>query len=251
VDTHRHNCRQVKDDQVPAAMKDIEIHRLDPGPDWRYELKLTCEAQSLPQARNWIQLHPEGFRTAYPPRLVNNIYLDASDLRLLNANLSGMSNKQKLRIRWYGEEPDEPILELKYKQNWLGGKLRFHLPQPIDLYQPWSEILANVTADIPTSWQHLLGGANQPKLINRYRREYYATFDGALRITLDYGQEVYDQTLSLRPNLHQRLPVENLLVIELKADSAHSDRLEQVCSRFPIRLSRNSKYAESLRSASL
>lgn len=236
---------------MSAARKDIKIHRLDPGLVWRYELKLTCGVESLAQARNWIQLHPAGFRTAYPPRLVNNIYLDAIDLRLLNANISGLNNKQKLRIRWYGEDPDEPILELKYKQNWLGGKIRVSLPLPIDLSQSWSQILANVRANTPTSWQHLLGRTNQPKLINRYRREYYATFDGTLRATLDYGQEVYDQTLSLRPNLHHRLPVENLLVIELKADSSHSDRLEQVCSQFPIRLSRNSKYAESLRSASL
>jgi hypothetical protein len=241
----------VKDNQIPAMMKDFEIHRLDPGPDWRYELKITCGAESLAQARNWIRLHPEGFRTAYPPRLVNNIYLDATDLSYLNANLSGLSDKQKLRIRWYGEEPDEPVLELKYKQNWLGGKLRLPLPQPIDLCQSWSQILANVTANVPVSWQHLLGKTSQPKLLNRYHREYYATFDGEIRATLDYEQEAYDQTHSLRPNLHQRLSIENLVVIELKGDSSQSERLEYVCSQFPVRLSRNSKYAEILRSASL
>lgn len=232
-------------------MNDIEIHRLDPGPDWRYELKITCGAESLARARNWIQLHPEGFRTAYPPRLVNNIYLDATDLRDLNSNLSGLSNKQKLRIRWYGEKPDEPVLELKYKQNWLGGKLRVPLPQPIDLCQSWYHILTSVTANVPVSWQHLLGKTSQPMLLNRYRREYYATLDGAIRATLDYELEAYDQTHSLRPNLHHRLPIENLLVVELKGDSSHSERLEQVSSQFPIRLSRNSKYAEILRSASL
>lgn len=229
----------------------IEIHRLDPGPDWRYELKITCRAESLAQARNWIQLHPEGFRTAYPPRLVNNIYLDAADLRFLNANLSGLSDKQKLRIRWYGEEPKEPVLELKYKHNWLGGKLRVPLSQPIDLCQSWSQILANVAANVPVSWQHLLGKTSQPMLLNRYRREYYVTPDGVIRATLDYEQEAYDQNHSLRPNLHHRLPIENLLVIELKGDSSQSERLEHVCSQFPVRLSRNSKYAEILRSASL
>lgn len=236
---------------MTTVMNDIEIHRLEPSPDWRYELKLTCGAESLALARNWIQLNPEGFRTAYPPRIVNNIYLDAIDLSLLNANLSSLSNKQKLRIRWYGEDPDEPILELKYKQNWLGGKIRFSLPRPIDLSQSWSQILANVTANVPASWQHLLEKTNQPMLLNRYCREYYVTHDGKLRATLDYAQEVYDQSFSLRPNLHHRLPVEELLVIELKGDSSHSERLEQVCAQFPIRLSRNSKYAEILRSALL
>lgn len=232
-------------------MNDVEIHRLEPGPDWRYELKIICGAESLAQARNWIQLHPEGFQTAYPSRIVNNIYLDAIDLGLLNANLSGLSNKQKLRIRWYGQDPDEPVLELKYKQNWLGGKRRVSLPLSLDLTQSWPQILADVTANVPISWQHLLERTNRPMLLNRYRREYYATFDGALRITLDYAQEVYDQSFSLRPNLHHRLRVEELVVIELKGDSSQSERLEQACAQFPIRLSRNSKYAESLRSALL
>lgn len=232
-------------------MNDVEIHRLDPGPDWRYELKLTCGAGSLAQARNWIRLHPAGFRTAYPPRMVNNIYLDEIDFGLLNANLSGLSNKHKLRIRWYGEDPGQPILELKYKQNWLGGKRRVSLPLSIDFSQSWSQILAHVRANVPASWRHLLERTNQPKLLNRYRREYYVTPDGELRATLDYAQEVYDQSLSLRPNLHRRLPVEDLLVIELKGDSSQSERLQQVCAQFPIRLSRNSKYAENLRLALL
>jgi hypothetical protein len=111
--------------------------------------------------------------------------------------------------------------------------------------------LANVTANVPVSWQHLLGKTSQPKLLNRYHREYYATFDGEIRATLDYEQAAYDQTHSLRPNLHQRLSIENLVVIELKGDSSQSERLEHVCSQFPVRLSRNSKYAEILRSASL
>lgn len=232
-------------------MNEIEIHRLDSALDWRYELKLACGAEALAQARSWLQLHSEGFRTAYPSRIVNNIYLDTMDLRSLNANLYGLSDKQKLRIRWYGKNPDEPILELKYKRNWLGGKRRVELPVSIDLSHSWSKILDQVKANVPANWQLLLQDTNQPKLINRYRREYYVTFDGEIRATLDYGQEVYDQSFSLRPNLRHLLAVEPLVVIELKGDSSQSERLEQVCSHFPIRLSRNSKYVNNLREALL
>lgn len=230
-------------------MNDMEIHRLEPDTDWRYELKFTCRAGALAQVRNWIRLHFEGFRTAYPARVVNNIYLDTLDLNRLNANLSGLSKKQKLRIRWYGTEVDKSILELKYKDNWLGGKKRFPLSIAIDLSQTWSQILARVTADVPTSWQHLLEKTNQPTLLNRYRREYYVTPDGEIRATIDYDQEVYDQILSPRPNLRRRLRIEEMLVIELKGDSSQSERLQHVGSQFPIRLSRNSKYANSLLTA--
>ena len=230
-------------------MNDLMIHRLDPGTDWRYELKLTCGAELLAQARDWIRLHPEGFRTANPSRIVNNIYLDTIELRSLNANLSSLSNKQKLRIRWYGEDTGRPVLELKYKQNWLGRKRRFNLPKSLDLSKSWSQILADVRANVPTSWQHLLEKMNQPTLINLYHREYYATLDGEIRVTLDYSQKVYNQRFTLRPNLRHCLPVEELLVIELKGASSQSIRLQQACSDFPICLSRNSRYAKNLRSA--
>ena len=231
-------------------MNEIEIHRLDPASDWRYELKLTCDVEALGQARNWIRLHPEGFRTAYPPRVVNNIYLDTLELEALNANLSGVSGKQKLRIRWYGEDTDRPTLELKYKQNWLGGKKRFRLPMSIELARSWSHIMADLVASVPLSWQFILQDTNQPTLINRYRREYYVTMDGDIRVTIDYGQEVFDQSFSSRPNLHYRLPTEDQLVIELKGDASQAERLQEACAEFPIRLSRNSKYASNLRTGS-
>ena len=232
-------------------MNDPVIHRLDPATDWRYELKLTCGAELLTQARDWIRLHPEGFRTANPSRIVNNIYLDTIELRSLNENLSSLSNKQKLRIRWYGEDTGHPVLELKYKQNWLGRKRRFNLPESLDLSKSWSQIIADVSANVPSSWQHLLGKMSQPTLLNRYHREYYATLDNEIRVTLDFGQQAYNQCFTLRPNLRQRLPVEERLVIELKGASSQSKRLQQACSDFPIRLSRNSKYVDNLRAALL
>ena len=65
-------------------MDDIQIHRLNPGRDWRYEIKLTCAREMLVQARSWIYAHPEGFRATFLPRFVNNIYLDTLDLSLFD-----------------------------------------------------------------------------------------------------------------------------------------------------------------------
>jgi hypothetical protein len=55
-------------------------------PPLRYELKLVCEAPYLAQARSWLRLHPEGFRVAFPPRMVNSLYLDTPHLNSFNAN---------------------------------------------------------------------------------------------------------------------------------------------------------------------
>ncbi len=232
-----------------AVLDEWAIQRFKPDAGWRYELKLTCDAELLAQARTWINTHPESFRTTYPARIVNNIYLDTLDLSSLRANLSGFSEKRKLRIRWYDSDLSNAILELKVKQNWLGSKARFDLPAPLDLSQSWSQIMMAVTRNAPRRWQHLLQTINQPTLINRYRREYFATPDGDLRATLDYAQEFFDQSFSLRPNYRRRLLMERTVVIELKAEAHNLERLQRVCSQFPIRLSRNSKYAGSLLAA--
>ena len=226
-------------------------------PILRYELKLACAAHWLPQARTWIRLHPEGFYVAYPSRTVNNAYLDTPAYDSFNANMAGVSNRRKLRLRWYGEPapagnkscPVEPILELKYKENMLGGKKRFRLPVAVDLAQPWSCVRQILQAHAPAEWQNLLHQATQFTLINRYRRDYYVTPDGAVRLTLDYAQEAYDQRLALRPNLHARLPLDDLIVIEVKAGPGEEERLQALMGLFPASRSRNSKYVISLLAA--
>jgi len=221
----------------------------------RYELKLVCEPHRLAQARSWIRLHPAGFVVAYPPRRVNNLYLDTLHLSSLNDNLEGVSARQKLRLRWYGDEMREiqPYLELKQKRNLLGRKERFLLPCNLDLTLPWREILEVMREETRflslRSQQNLvsmLQTINQPTLLNRYQREYYVTVDGAIRITLDFAQAAYDQRLSPRPNLHARLPIADTVVIEVKTGQEHAERLEEVVAQFPMRRSRNSKYVGGL-----
>ncbi|MCI0396740.1 MAG: VTC domain-containing protein, partial [Chloroflexi bacterium] len=133
-----------------------------PEQELRYELKLTCAAHWLPQARMWLRLHPEGFRVEHASRQVNNLYLDTPDLDYFKTNLAGLSERRKLRLRWYGELapagpdgqiPVQPILELKHKTNMLGGKKQFILPALLDLAQPWAEILVTVRQDLPPEWR--------------------------------------------------------------------------------------------------
>ncbi len=85
----------------------------------RYEVKMTCSEIHLPDARAWINLHPDLFSEAYPPRQVNSLYFDTRDLDCLNDNLIGTGQRKKLRLRWYGAGYDavQGTLELKCKSN--------------------------------------------------------------------------------------------------------------------------------------
>jgi len=214
----------------------------------RYEIKLVCDHHRLPQARSWIRLHPAGFVVAYPPRQVNSLYLDTPHLSSLNANLEGVTERQKLRLRWYGGAVTDfqPYLELKQKRNLLGRKERYLLPCRLDMALPWIDILEKVRASAPPDWQTLLQTVNQPTLLNSYEREYYVTPDDAVRVTLDYAQAAYDQRLCPRPNLRARLPIADGVVIEIKTSDEQAERLQEVVAQFPVHRHRNSKYVGGL-----
>lgn len=216
----------------------------------RYEFKLASQDTSPAQARSWIRLHPEGFRMAYPPRVVNNLYLDTVELRSFNDNLASVSARQKLRLRWYGLPEGtaitNPVLELKRKDNLLGDKKRQELACTVDLARPYVEILKMVEVHADPEWRSWLQVATQAVLINRYRREYFVSPDKAIRATLDYAQVAFNQRLSSRPNLTRPLPLQALVVIEVKATPEHFERLERAMGFFPMLRTRNSKYVSGV-----
>ena len=226
----------------------------DPAPaeaDLRYEVKLVCDGYRLAQVRSWVRLHAAGFGVAYPPRQVNSLYLDTLHLGSLRGNLDGISGRQKLRLRWYGAGVTEiqPALELKQKRNLVGRKRRYPLPCRLDLTRPWVEILRTVRAQAGPEWQVVLQTVDQPTLLTSYRREYYVTSDGAIRVTLDYAQAAYEQRLAPRPNLRVRLPMADTVVLEVKGGLEQAGRLEEVAGGFPVLRSRNSKYVRGLMAA--
>ena len=225
----------------------------EPTAGLRYELKLVCDPHRLAPARSWIRLHPAGFVVAYPPRRVNSLYLDTPHLSSFDDNLAGVSERQKLRLRWYGEDVRgiEPVLELKQKRDLLGRKKQVRLPCKLDLTCSWRQIIKIVQTCAGPEWRVLLQAADQPTLFNHYQREYYATSDGALRATLDYACAAYDQRLSLRPNLRVLLPITDRVVIEIKAAPEHAERLQEAVAQFPVPRTRNSKYTGGLQTALL
>ncbi len=84
-----------------------------------------------------------------------------------------------------------------------------------------------------------------PSLINRYRRSYHLSGDGAFRITVD------DRMSFGRPRPHGPLRADRFVesrstIIELKYDANVDDRADRLASFFPFRVSRSSKYCYGL-----
>ena len=215
---------------------------------WRYELKLVCDGKLLSQARSWIRLHPAGLCVAYPPRRVNNLYLDTRNLANYAANVAGLSQREKVRLRWYGDAVTviRPILERKQKSNLLGRKVQFALTDDLDLSWPWHRCLESLRAQAKPEWRQVLLKVQHPALLNHYQREYYVTPDGVVRVTLDFAQAAYDQRFASCVNATRRSSRADTIVIEVKAARGQTDRLVDVVSHFPIARSRNSKYANGM-----
>ena len=96
----------------------------------RYERKFLISHLSKFEVESIVRLHPAIFSEIYYQRYVNNIYFDTISLSSYKENLGGISERTKVRIRWYGDTfglIKEPVLELKIKKGFLGSKLRYPL----------------------------------------------------------------------------------------------------------------------------
>jgi hypothetical protein len=211
----------------------------------RYEIKLVCPAVQAPQVRALVRLHPEGFRVTYPARWVNSVYFDSIDVEGVMDNLDSVSERDKLRWRWYGPDwlVERSHLELKRKRGMAGFKELC----PIDVsFNPrqatWSDALAFLRRHATHHFRIWLSQVSCATILTRYEREYYASPDGEIRLTLDTRLSTFDQRFSRRPNLTRPSPPPGTVLIELKAEASQAQRLSQVINGLPFRSERNSKY---------
>jgi len=215
----------------------------------RFEVKMTCNEIYLPDVHSWIQLHPDVFIEAYPPRRVNNLYLDTYETDCLNDHLDGANERSKLRFRWYGQglSAVQGILELKCRTNRLGWKEQCPIPVTFDLTTiSWGDLTGQIREHVDGILAVWLSHRNQPTLINNYTREYYESIDHQIRVTIDYDQVVYEQIMHSTPNFMFRAPIERRVVIEVKSDPALHRRVSNALSCLPLQVERNSKYINGL-----
>jgi hypothetical protein len=215
----------------------------------RYEYKITCDELYLPEVRSWVRVHPAAFVEAYPPRQVNSLYFDTPEANCLHDNLMGLSERRKLRFRWYGNDftAVRGILELKCKANQLGWKRYCPIPITFDLTAiSWIGLIQQMRRHAEGVLALWLSSADQPVLLTSFVREYHESIDHQIRVTVDYTQTVYEQITYSAPNLTVKTPRREQVVIEVKSDSGLPHRVSEVVSSFPLRIGRNSKYVNGV-----
>ncbi len=217
-------------------------------PFYRYERKLLVEEIDAHQVRAMVRAHPCCFREPYPPRYVNNVYLDTVDLDNYFDNINGALERRKVRVRWYGEflgPIAQPVLEFKIKQGMVGTKEQYPLA-PFVLDETFStrtmqELFKR--SELPPLVRSFLGDL-QAVIFNRYYRYYFATTDGRYRATIDCEMSFANVR---RPRAATcRHEDRCRVIVELKYQPVDEQYADRIAGYFPFPVARNSKYVQGV-----
>jgi hypothetical protein len=215
----------------------------------RCERKYLISGLSVQEIEEIIFLHPAIFHPIHQERFVNNIYFDNLELSSYFENLSGITPRKKVRIRWYGElqgQIKKPILEIKKKSGIVGNKAFHPLSDFVfeDFFSNtriWGSTDKGNYGERGQKELSLL----EPTLINRYKRKYFLSSDRCYRITLD-SEISFFPVRPFLPKFFETEPMEFHSILELKYDHAKDDKASEIANHFPFRLTRSSKYVSGI-----
>ena len=216
---------------------------------YRYERKFLLENHGPLSVEGAVQFHPAQFHRIYPPRFVNNIYLDTPLLRNYRDAVDGISSRLKARIRWYGDlfsNVGSPCLELKGKEGTVCHKSvyplnDFNFSKGIGT-KDIATLLLN--SGLPGEINHYLS-LMRPVLVNRYRRKYWSSRDGRYRLTLDHNLW-FGGFISFNNKYLQHAEENTNVIVEVKYDLEADDFFPEISNRFAFRQTRSSKYVSGM-----
>lgn len=157
--------------------------------DLRYEIKFILNEQEYNHVIYWLRIL--GYKKKFPDRIVNSLYFDNLKQQSITDNLTGISQRSKIRIRWYGKEQNdllEPKIEIKKKIGRAGLKKNYFISNLGKLIK--DESLYNFSKKIFSIFCNYKFNDNifynylVPMLYVKYNRKYYENFDN-IRITID------------------------------------------------------------------
>lgn len=206
--------------------------------EFRYEKKFLIPTRELDAFE--IRLSRMSCSPIHVPRWINNLYCDTPEYEHLNENIEGLSERKKLRFRWYGDKHGKLKVTAEFKiklddtntKNSVKlGKINF--PQEMDLNTLFQTCMVQWGNDSKNPMAPL---NYAPTLLNRYYRSYYLNAAEDIRITVD--TPIYYENAVTGVSAEQS----EYAIVELKCPANQiitSDLL-------PYQLSKSSKYVEGL-----
>jgi SPX domain protein involved in polyphosphate accumulation len=81
----------------------------------RYEIKFVVNDIKLSEFFRWMWTHT-AMATAYPDRIINSVYFDDAGFQSVRDNLAGLPDREKFRLRWYSDEGNGSVKDLKLEK---------------------------------------------------------------------------------------------------------------------------------------
>ncbi len=216
----------------------------------RFERKFLPPHMSRVQVESLIKQNSLAFRGLYVPRQVNNLYFDTPGFDCYFANLYGIGNRWKLRLRWYGSlfgQMINPVLELKIKEGYSGSKKSWHISSlTIDCNDfSGDKFLESLYHKSLPDEIKLKLELMRPVLLNSYMRSYFISGNGLFRATVD-DQLLYYQVRPTWNHFHFPMREENKTVLELKYNMEYDSQAPEITNQFPFRMEKNSKFVSGM-----
>ena len=211
--------------------------------EYRYERKFFIDNLTIEKIESIVRLNSFVFSEIYSSRYINNIYFDTNSFSNYFDNVDGLSNRFKVRVRWYGElfgKVKEPRLEIKLKRGLIGKKLSI----PMNAFHLNNETNIKNLINFKTLAQKKINinlNNFEPKLLNRYKRKYFLSKNKKFRITIDDNQIFYHTKNKNNYFLNFYKDLDSK-VLEIKYDKSYDSHINKVSSSLPFRLSKSSKY---------
>ena len=213
-------------------------------PDLRHELKFVTGEESYAELCMALRLDRSGVRELHAPRVVQSLYLDTPAGRALQENLAGLSERKKLRLRWYGADATRVrgTLEKKCRENSLGWKESVAIPGELAVRGVERRaFVAALARALDPAWKDELGPLGPAQWV-RYRREYLTTADRRVRLTIDRALAFFDQRLCARLDDSAPSAAPRVLVLELKCEPEQLERARELAANLPLAPGRCSKF---------
>jgi len=197
-----------------------------------------------------VKHHPAFFREIFHERRINNIYFDTHNLKYYSDNKIGISQRKKVRIRWYGEDSvhiKNPVLELKIKEGLVGNKLHY----PMSFFELNGGFNKNsfrsifYRSNLPTSVLNLINQL-RPSLSNSYLRRYFQTANKEFRLTIDHSVVYADLVKGSSWNQIHIPENQSKIIVELKYHRELDLKAQTITNHFPFRIDKNSKYVSGI-----
>ena len=214
----------------------------------RHELKFHINTADYAQLRSRLRIvaKPDENALADGAYMIRSLYFDNYSDKAVMEKLSGISKREKYRLRYYNGDTSFIRLERKSKENLLCYKesAMISAEQCTALLEgnhnilnaPETPLFMGLYIKIHT--EHL-----RPKNIVDYRREAFAFQAGNVRVTFDSSIRASNSISGfLQPSL-TTIPVANTIVMEIKYDGYIPDIISNLVQIDRRSLTEFSKYA--------